>query len=427
MTKKAGNELFMHSQSHNEGTNLRPRVVYVVTSDLAVGFMRGQLHFLQEQHFDVILISSPGNWLDEAGRIENVRIIGLPMAREIAPLKDLVSLWRLWRTIRALRPAITNVGTPKAGLLGGCAAWLTGVPCRFYTLHGLRCETSKGLRRNFLISAEHLACHFANRVICVSRSLREKAIAFGLTTQERSVVLGSGSCNGVNASQFAPTPERTMRASELRLELGIPPDAPVIGFVGRLTRDKGISELVEAFRGISNEFPDLRLLLLGLLEEEDRLDSETRKYLETHPRIILAGYIEDTSSYYALMDILALPSHREGFGNVVLEAYAAGKPVVAARATGLVDAVMDGETGLLFPVGDVGALAHCLRRLLSDKIAAAKLGSAGQELVKREFRQKIVWNALMEEYRRLLHTKSLSRCVVPVGKEAAHFGGVPHE
>src|ERR1700736_1652451 len=162
----------MRSQSHNEGTDLRPRVVHVVTSHLAVGFMRGHLQFLQKQGFDVILISSPGNGLDEAGRIENVRIIGLPMAREIAPLKDLVSLWRLWRTIRALRPAITNVGTPKAGLLGGCAAWLTGVPCRFYTLHGLRCETSKGLRRSLLISAEYLACHFANRVVCVSRSLR---------------------------------------------------------------------------------------------------------------------------------------------------------------------------------------------------------------------------------------------------------------
>src|SRR5215510_10776053 len=160
-----------------ETDRTRPRVVHIVTSHISMGLMQGQARFLQEQGFDVTLISSPGKWLDWAGRMENVEIIELPMAREIAPLKDLVSLWRLWRTMRALRPAITNVGTPKAGLLGGFAAWLAGVPCRFYTLHGLRCETASGLRRRLLVLLEHTACRFAHRIICVSRSLREKAIA----------------------------------------------------------------------------------------------------------------------------------------------------------------------------------------------------------------------------------------------------------
>ena len=411
----------MPAESNSTDMNFRPQVVHVVTSDASVGMMQGQLQFLQKQGFDVTLISSPGKWLDAAGRMENVRIIELPMAREIAPLKDLVSLWRLWRTMRALRPAITNVGTPKAGLLGGCAAWLTGVPCRFYTLHGLRCETSSGLRRRLLMFTEHMACRFAHRIICVSRSLREKAVALGLTTRERTVVFGLGSCNGVNASNFAPTPARTMRAVELRLELGIPLQAPVLGFVGRVTRDKGISELVEAFLLLSNEFSDLRLLLLGPIEEGDKVDDKTRKYLETHPRIIVAGVTLDTGPYYALMDILVLPSHREGFGTVVLEANAAGRPVVAARVTGIIDAVVDGETGLLFPVGDVAALVCCLQRLLGDKVAAAKLGSAGQEFIKREFRQEIVWNALNEEYRRLLQTRGPSPPVLSVTKRTSDF------
>jgi glycosyltransferase involved in cell wall biosynthesis len=398
----------MRSEPSSTARNLRARVVHVVTSDRAVTLMRGQLQFLQQHGFDVTLICSPGDWLEVLGRTQNVQIIELPITRQIAPLKDLVSFWRLWRTMRVLRPAVTNVGTPKAGLLGGCAAWLTGVPCRFYTLRGLRFETLSGLRRQLVVFADRLACRFAHRIICVSQSLREQAIALKLASPERTVVFGSGSSNGVDASLFALTPERTKRAGELRSELGLPAQAPVLGFVGRLTRDKGISELVESFLRLSDRFPDLRLLLLGASEQEDRLDDRTREHLETHPHIILAGEVLDTAPYYALMDVLVLPSHREGFPNVVLEAYAAGKPVVAARATGILDAVVDGETGLLFPVGEVAALTRALEILLSDKARARELGCAGQELVKREFRQEVIWDALNEEYRRLLQMRGAS-------------------
>src|SRR5260221_12815873 len=162
------------------------------------------------------------------------------MEREIALLRDLVSLWRLCRIMNALRPAISNVGTPKAGLLGGFAAWLNRVPCRFYTLHGLRFETAKGPRRRLLIYAERLPCRFAHRVICVSQSVRERAIASGVTNRDLAFVFGSCSCNGVNASHFAATPETMRRAAELRHQLGIPPQAPVVLFVGRFTCDKGV-------------------------------------------------------------------------------------------------------------------------------------------------------------------------------------------
>jgi glycosyltransferase involved in cell wall biosynthesis len=148
---------------------------------------------------------------------------------------------------------------------------------------------------------------------------------------------------------------------------------------------------------------------------------KARKRLEAHPHIILTGKVADTAPYYALMDVLVLPSHREGFPNVVLEAYAAGKPVAAARATGIVDAVTDGKTGLLFAVGDVAALVGCLQRLLGNKVMARKLGAAGQELVKREFRQDMVWNALHEEYRRLLQTRAPLQPVLSVREQRSDF------
>ena len=399
----------------------RPRLVIAVNSSIAIGFLQGQLEYFQNRGFDATVLSPDrrkGEW--EVARPEGVPIIEVPMEREISPIRDLVSFWRLWRVIRALCPAVTNVGTPKAGLLGGFAAWLNRVPCRFYTLHGLRFETTKGLKRRLLIYAERLACRFAHRVICVSQSVREKAIASGLTSREQAVVFGSGSCNGVDASRFAATPGMMRRAAELRRQLGIPAEAPVVIFVGRLTCDKGIPELMEAFLRLGNQFPDLRLLLVGCFEDEDSLPVYTRKSLETHSHVIFAGAVKDTAPYYAIADVLVLPSHREGLPTVVLEAHAAGKPVVGALATGIVDLVVDGETGLLFPVGDVPALAEALARLISDRALASKLGLAGQERVKREFQQEQIWEALHREYLGLLQMKELPLSLRPnIGKSSS--------
>ncbi len=324
------------------------------------------------------------------------------MEREIAPLQDFRSAWHLWRILRMLHPAVTNVGTPKAGLLGGFAAWATRVPCRFYTLHGLRFETTRGLRRKLLILAERLACHFAHRVLCVSHSVRRKAIALGLVDREKAIVFGAGSCNGVDITRFEPTPERIRKAAELRSHFGIPADAPVALFIGRLTCDKGICELLQAFLQIENRFPRLRLLLVGSFEDGDPLPVEIRKHLETHERIVLAGPVNDPAPYYALADLQILPSHREGLPTVVLEAHAAGKPVIGASATGIVDLLVDGETGLLFPVGDAPALAEATARIIEDKALARKLALAGQDQVRRKFRQEVIWSALHREYLRAL-------------------------
>jgi glycosyltransferase involved in cell wall biosynthesis len=392
------------------GNLARPRLVIAVNSSIAVGFLQGQLQYFQNSGFDVTVLC-PERRKDEweVPRPHGVPIIEVPMERKIAPLRDLVSLWRLWRILHALRPAVTNVGTPKAGLLGGFAAWLNRVPCRIYTLHGLRFETTKGLKRRLLVYAEHLACRFAHRVICVSQSVREKAIASGLTNQERTMVFGAGSCNGVDASRFAATPEMMRRAADLRRQLGIPAQAPVVLFVGRLTCDKGIPELMKAFLHLSSQFPELRLLLVGCFEDGDPLPVDTRRHLETNPRVIFAGAARDTAPYYAMADVLVLPSHREGLPTVVLEAQAAGKPVVGASATGIVDLVTEGETGLLFPVGDVTALAKAVAKLISHKGLASKLGLAGQEQVKRNYRQEKIWQALHREYLEVLQRKESRR------------------
>jgi len=381
----------------------RPRLVIAVNSSIALGFLQGQPEYFQNSGFDVTVLCPEkrfGEW--EVARPDGVRVLEVPMEREISPLRDIRSAWRLWGILRTLRPTVTNVGTPKAGLLGGFAAWLTHVPCRFYTLHGLRFETTTGFRRKLLIYAERLACRFAHRVVCVSHSVRERAIASRLVDRDRALIFGAGSCNGVDVARFAPTPQRIRRAAELRHHFRIPADAPVVLFVGRLTRDKGLAELMEAFFQLENCFPKLRLLLVGSFEDGDPLPVDIRARLESHERVILAGPVSDPAPYYAVADVLALPSHREGLPTVVLEGHAAGKPVIGAAATGIVDLLVDGETGLLFPVGDASALAEAIARLIDDKALARKLARAGMEQVKRKFRQDLIWAALRREYLNVL-------------------------
>lgn len=389
-------------------TDNRSGLVYILNSSIALNFVRGQLEYFQRRGFDVTVLCPPrrsDEW--QVSLPAGIRVREIVMERNISPLRDLFSLWRLCSIVRVLRPAITNVGTPKAGLLGGLAAWLCRVPCRFYTLHGLRFETTSGLLRRFLILAEKIACGFAHRVICVSPSTRENAIAAGLVSRERTVVLGSGSCNGVDIARFAPTPDVTRRAAALRSQLAIPDLAKVVLYVGRLTRDKGIPELLDSFAKLDQQFPDLRLVLAGCLEDGDPLPRETRKNLEAHPHVIFAGAVEDTPAYYALADFVVLPSHREGLPTVVLEAQAAGAPVVGARANGIIDVVTHGRTGLLFPIGSVLALVAALASLITNREFARALAIAGQAQVTRNFRQERVWEALYWEYFRALRAHGI--------------------
>ncbi len=371
--------------------------------------MRGQLAFLREAGFEVTLLSSPGGELEAAGRSEEIETLAVPMAREISLWKDLKSLVQLYRVIRRLRPSITNVGTPKAGLLAGIAAWLARVPCRFYTLRGLRCETTRGSKRRILLLSDRIACLCAHRVICASESLRQTAVALGIVEPHRALVLGSGSSNGVDTSRFLLTPLLLNRAAKLRQELKIPLEAQVVGFVGRLTRDKGVAELVKAFARLCETSAAVWLLLVGDFEDGDPLPPDVRRAIETNSKIIRTGFVPEATVYYHLMDVLALPSYREGFPNAILEAHAAGKPVVATRATGVVDAVVDEVTGVLVPVGDAETLAKRLESLLRNKDSATGMGSAGQERVKREFQSERIWGALAREYSQLLGARGLPR------------------
>jgi glycosyltransferase involved in cell wall biosynthesis len=385
-----------------------PRIVHAVTSPLTVTLMRGQLAHLRHAGFEVAVISAPGEQLDRICGEQDVLPVPVPMEREIAPLRDLAAWWRIYRILRRLRPDLVNSGTPKAGLLVGVAAWLAGVPCRLHTLRGLRSDTAGGLKRRVLLLAERISCRAAHRVLCNSESLRRRAIALGLTDAQHSLVLGHGSSNGVEVSLFVSSPELLRQAAELRKYLEIPSGAPVIGFVGRLTRDKGILELVQAFDILRARRPELRLLLVGDREQGDPLPAGVQERLERDPQIVCTGWVADPAPYYPLMSVYCLPTHREGFPNSVLEAHASGLAVVTTTATGAVDAVEDGVTGLLVPPANAAVLAQALERLLADRPWAARMGAAGRERVARGFQPVAIWEALVALYRDLLREQGVA-------------------
>ena len=347
--------------------------------------LEGQLRRFREAGLNVTVISSPGAGLCRAAERDRVEARAVAMARDITPLADLVALWRLWRLLRTLRPAICHVGTPKAGLLGGLAAWAAGVPHRFYTLHGLRLETATGFSQRLLFAAEWLACRVAQRVICVSVSLREQCVARGVVPRRKTVVIGDGSARGVDVTRFLPDPEKETRVRRLRSQLGIASGDPVIGFVGRVTRDKGITELIDAFDMLRSKHAALKLLLVGEIERLRQVPRRIPRTIENDRAVILTGFVDDPIPYYDLMDVVVLPSYREGFPMVALEAGAAGKPLVAARATGSIDAVIDGETGILVPARDAAALADAVDSLLADPETARRMGRAGRERVRARF------------------------------------------
>lgn len=354
----------------------RPSIVVGITNHETCLVLKGRLRALREAGFRVTLVSSPGAWLGSTAASEGVEWQAVPMCRRIAPFADMISLWRLWRFLHRLKPDMVEFSTPKAGLLGTLAARFCGVQRRIYLLRGLKLETAQGLKRRVLLLAERLTAASAHLVLCNSESLRAQALALGIAPAAKLELLGGGSSRGVDMEQYSPG------ESNVRERYGLPRDAHVVGFVGRLTRDKGLPELVEAFDEILRAEPETYLMLVGWFDaSEDVLGRGVRRRIESHPRIRLTGFVECTEAYYRAMDVLVLPTWREGFPNVVLEAAATGIPVVTTMSTGSRDSVVPEVTGLLIPPGYPEAIREAVVKLLRDPERRLQMGKAARAWV----------------------------------------------
>lgn len=380
----------------------RPRILLGVTADLSLTLMRGFPEYLQNRGWDVHVVCAPGPALRALGTVPGLTVHPLEMARQPSPGQDLRSLIAWVRLLRRVRPDVISVGTPKAGLLGGIAGFLTRVPRRVYLLRGLRLETSAGLQRRIFSMLERVSMGAAHEVVSVSDSLRRRVIELGLVRGSKVRVLGHGSSNGVDVSAFAPAAFGPDEIAELSAELGIVSNVPVIGFVGRLSTDKGLKVLAEARQILTDRGVDHQLLVVGGIDEgEDESLLDTIR--SAGREMIGTGHVNDTRRYFQLMDILCLPTYREGFPNVVLESAAAGVPTVTTDATGAIDSVVAGTTGLIVAVGSALELADALETLIRDASLRTLMGAAALRHVSENFMRADVWDRTSAYYGERVH------------------------
>ena len=381
----------------------RPRLCRIVTVPMTFEtLLREQIACVAAAGFELTLVCSPGDSMAALATRSGAAYEAVPMARQLSPTHDARSLAALVRLFRRARFDLVHSSTPKAGLLTALAARLAGVPLRLHTFTGQPWVELTGAMRVAARQADRTIARLDTHLYADSHSQREFLVAEGIARADRLAVIGAGSISGVDLRRFDPAALSEAR-SQVRARLGIAATARVVVFVGRLTRDKGARELVEAFTSVAAKRPDVHLLLVGPLEpERDPLPATTLAAIEANPRIHAVGFSAEPERYLAASDLFCLPSYREGFGSVAIEAGALGLPVVATRVTGLIDAVVEGETGCLVPAKNAPALAGALADLLDDAAARRRLGAAGLRRARERFDAIAVNSAVAREYARLL-------------------------
>lgn len=362
--------------------------------------LKGQLNFLN-QYFEVTAISGEGEALDEVHSREKVKIHALEMERKISPIKDFISLVKLYWYFRKEKPQIIHSITPKAGLLTMLAGKLAGVPIRMHTFTGLIFPSKTGLMQKLLISMDRLLCWSATHIYPEGKGVKKDLEAFKITKKPLKII-ANGNVNGIDLEYFTSLQITEEQKQDLRKELRISTDDFVFIFVGRLVGDKGINELVKAFSELNT--PKIKLILVGGEERElDPLKPETIAEIERNENIYSVGFQKDVRPYFAVSDALVFPSCREGFPNVVMQAGAMGLPSIVSNINGCNEIIVDGENGLIVPVKSVVDLTNAMQKILDNSELYAKLQANSRRMIEERYEQSVVWNALLEEYRLLLN------------------------
>lgn len=363
--------------------------------------LSGQLEFMSE-YYNVIISSSEKENLTKLGKKRNLETFYVNLTRQITPIKDFLALIKLFFFFKKTKPFIVHTHTPKAGTIGMMAAKLAGVPNRLHTVAGLPLLEATGKKRKLLDFVEKLTYSCANHVYPNSNGLKEIIIQNNYCNPNKLKVLANGSSNGIDTSVFDPSLFSDSKRIELKSELGIHPMDFVFIFVGRLVKDKGINELVAAFAKLQEQTENIKLLLVGDYETElDPLSPETLEIIKNQKSIISTGFQYDVRPYFAIANALVFPTYREGFPNVVMQAGAMDLPCVVTDINGCNEIIIEHENGIIIPVKNENAILEAMKLLLTNTSLITKMKNNAREMIVSRYEQKVVWEAILKEYKQL--------------------------
>lgn len=333
----------------------------------------------------------------------SVRHHSVSLSKALSPQVDIIGLWQMFRLFREQQFDIVHTSTPKAGLVGMLASYLARVPIRIHTYTGQPWVEIKGWQGWILKNSDKLIGKLATHCFTDSESQKQFLIDETIISSQKLDVIGSGSIAGVDLDRFNIGKRKNSKVvSQQKAALGIPAEALVLTFVGRIVQDKGIVELVEAFTNLVEAHANVYLLVIGPIQTlQSTLPNKTLEALTTHPQIKSTGFVNNPEDYLAITDVFCLPSYREGFGSVVIEAAAMGVPTVATRIPGLVDAVVDQQTGLLVEKKSTVQLTGALIQMIRNMHLRETLGQAAYTRACTEFSSEYVNQRVIDAYQKL--------------------------
>ena len=381
-----------------------PKLIRITTVPMALKFLLpGQMKFMKDNGFDVLMISADGKERNDVINNEGCQHVIVPMTRKITPFQDLSCLFKLIKIFKKEKPDIVHTHTPKAGLLGMLAAKVCGVKVRIHTVAGLPLMVETGFKLQLLKFIEKITYWSANHVWPNSNSLLNYITEQKLTTQKKLKVISKGSSNGINLIRFNNTNLNQNTIQEIKESIQYKDSNTYLLSIGRLVKDKGIVELVNAFCSLQQKFNSLKLVLVGKFETDlDPLPNNIIDEIKNNKNIIHIDWSEQVEYYFSLATFFVFPSHREGFPNVLLQAGAMGAPIICSSIAGNVDIVEDKVTGLLFKTNDELAIEKQITFALENNEAMQKMAATLKTNINNFYGRDVIWNSILNEYKQLI-------------------------
>ncbi len=389
--------------SHSKNTS--KKMCYILSEATSafynLGVLHGEIEHFSTMNWEIIVICGSRTKIDESKMPSNCRVKYTLLKREPSLFLDLIALFQVINILIIEKPNIVCYAMPKGALIGAIASWIVRIPTRIYLLMAAKFETSVGIKRRILIFLEKITISMSTSVLCVSDSLRKFFYENNVTTHPNMIsVIDKGSASGVDFEYFnSDLISEKSRASK-KIELEILDGEIVVGFVGRINKDKGVEDLIDSISELkkNGNYKHLKLLMVGKFDTNDFIDEKYFQAINTLNWIKHVSYIEDIRLLYKCMDIFILPTHREGFPSVILEAYAMRVPIITTNATGAIDSVVKEVTGLIFSVSNINELNICIKDLVHNENKRILLAENGYRWAQKYFEKNTMIKKISNFY-----------------------------